>query len=211
MAELHVQKKERSVWPWILLVVIVIALLFWWLAGRDEGMDLSTTGVTDSTLVGEAPATTAMDSASGRLDGNALASYEQFLADRSSRAAGVAHDYTADGLRRLAAAIDEVAGGDSVGGVALQPRIAEIRQRADAMQRAPNSDEHALMAREAFVLASSVIAQMDSTRGGANAAMTSSLRESAMDIEPSVPLLDQTDKIEQFFERAGNAFRGSAQ
>ncbi len=216
MAELHVQEKERSTWPWILAAVLAVAALLWFFSGRGNELGVATTDTTDSTMVGRAPDTELTGSAAGTLDGTAVNEYLQFVDNRASREANMSHDYTADGLRQLAAALNEVGGADSVGGVALQPRIDEIRERADAMQRSSSSTEHALQTREAFTLAASLIAQMRGSEGAGGTTGTSdawaqgnreSLLQAAMAIEPSRALLDQTERIEQFFARAGDALR----
>lgn len=204
MAELHVQRKERSVWPWIVAALIILGVLAWLLWGRGDDFDVAAVDGTDSTLVGADPNVGMRDSAAGMVAGTAVAEYLRFVDARSSRMAGQAHEYTSNGLRQLAAALEEIAVGDSTGGVAVQPRIREIRERADAMQQNPSSTEHALQAREAFVLASSLIAQM---RGSGAAGNTDALQQAAMAIEPARPLLEQSDRIEAFFEQAGEAVR----
>lgn len=204
MAELHVQRKERSLWPWILAALILLGAIAWMLWGRGDDFGVAATDTTDSTLVAVDPNIEVRDSAAGIVAGTAVTEYLQFVDGRSSRVASQAHEYTSNGLRQLAAALDEIAAGDSIGGVALQPRLREIRERADAMQQNPNSNEHALQAREAFVLASSLIAQM---QGSGAAGNTEALQQAATAIEPSRPLLDQGNQIEQFFEQAGEAVR----
>ncbi len=204
MAELHVQRKERSVWPWILAALVLLGAIAWMLWGRGDNFDVAAGDATDSSLVAVDPNIGVRDSAAGMLAGTAVTEYLQFVDGRSSRVASQAHEYTSNGLRQLAAALDEIAVGDSAGGVAVQPRVREIRERADAMQQNRNSNDHALQAREAFVLASSLIAQM---RGMGAAGDTDALQQAATAIEPSRPLLDQSNQIEQFFEQAGAAIR----
>ena len=53
MAELSVQPKRKTVWPWILLALLIIAALVYFLAFRND-----TTGTENVT-----PATTSQDSA----------------------------------------------------------------------------------------------------------------------------------------------------
>jgi hypothetical protein len=195
-----------------------------------------------------APESSVTRSAAGTVDGSAISQYLQFVDNRSSRDASPSHEYTADGLRQLSAALAAVASRDNVGGAAWQPRIEEIRTRADAMQRDPSSLQHAQQTREAFVMAASLIDQMraeagvsatagattgttgttdttsattgrtsvgaDSTRfptGAANAtgagATRGALQQTAMTIDPSRPMLEQTMRIEHFFALAGDALR----
>lgn len=48
MAELHVQKKETNIWPWI-IGAVVLALLAWWAFGRNDMHRTVTTSSADST------------------------------------------------------------------------------------------------------------------------------------------------------------------
>ncbi len=180
--------------------------------------------MTDSTLVGTAPNSELGGSAAGTLDGTAVTQYLQFVDNRASRDAGIAHEYTADGLRQLAAALNEVSA-NATSDVAVQPRIDEIRERADAMQNNPTATEHSLQAREAFSLAANLIGQLHGTtdnasRGntgnpaysgttGSNAAVgdQGALQQAAMAIQPSRALLDQRQQVEQFFSHAADALR----
>ncbi len=47
MAELHVQKKETNIWPWIIGAVILAALA-WWAFGRNDMENTVTTSSADS-------------------------------------------------------------------------------------------------------------------------------------------------------------------
>jgi hypothetical protein len=242
MAELNVQRKERNVWPWILGGLIALALVFWLIQGRGGNTNVGATGIADSMTVG-APESSVTRSAAGTVDGSAVSEYLQFVDNRASREASPSHEHTADGLRRLSAALQAVASRDNAGGASWQPRIAEIRMHADVLQQDPTSSQHAQQTREAFVAAASLIDQMrasggtsatrgttattattdttgrtsatvDSARyptGAANATGSSvargSLQQTAMTIDPSRPLLEQTTRIEHFFALAGDALR----
>ncbi len=48
MAELHVQKKETNIWPWI-IGLIVVAAVVWYAFGRSATTDSMTSRTADST------------------------------------------------------------------------------------------------------------------------------------------------------------------
>ena len=50
MAELHVVKKRKSPFPWILLLLLVLGLLAYFLLRNDTGVTRDATTVQDSTL-----------------------------------------------------------------------------------------------------------------------------------------------------------------
>lgn len=201
MAELHIERKERSAWPWMLASALVLALLLWYVIARD-GTD---------PVAADVPVTTSM-SAGAVGDGvgaevpTEVRELMRFTETRAADGAGPAHDYTATGLRHLAAALSAV-GGSTAGDVDVQARVAEIRERADAMQEDPTSAEHARQAREAFLVASSLMQQMQQGRGDAAVGAVREVHEAATAIEARTRLLDQTERVERFFDRSANAVR----
>lgn len=207
MAELHVQRKGRAIWPWMVACLVALTLLFLFLWSRKDSPDVGATNATDSSAVAAALNRGDTGTAAGTLSGTAVTDYLRFVDSRTSRSAGLAHEYTADGLRQLASAMKEVATGDTVGGVALQPRIDAIRQRADAIQQNPDSRQHALQVREAFILTWSLMGQMNRGAGDNTAGNLDALKAASTAIEPSRPLLEQANQVEQFFEKAGEALR----
>ncbi len=220
MAELHVQEKERSAWPWILAAVLLLGLLFWYFMGRDERTAVGSANLTDTAMVGSASGGIASGTAAGTLGTEAVAQYREFVnSNRGAEAAGRSHDYIADGLRRLAAALNEVAAGNPTGDLDVQQRIEAIRERADAIQQNPTSLDHALQTREAFNVAAGVVARLRGTADSAGTAGTATgesasaanadaLLNAANAIEPSRPLLEQVDRVERFFTQAAEALQG---
>jgi hypothetical protein len=44
MAEIRVEPRRKPIWPWILVIVVIIAALAWWLYMRHTGTTLTTQG-----------------------------------------------------------------------------------------------------------------------------------------------------------------------
>ena len=204
MTELHIERKERSVWPWALLALALVALVVWFLVGRGDAGD---DGVADRTA---AVATDSLPAAAG--DATALpASVVAFVSfAEAPQSASPSHDYTSDGLRRLADGLGAVIERDTVDGVDAQARLGEIRERADAMQRDPTSREHALQAREAFLVVSSLMSRLQEGRDGAAAESVREVTDAASAVQADRPLLEQTTEVRRFFERSANALREMA-
>ena len=109
------------------------------------------------------------------------------------------HQYTADGLRRLAAAIDAKSNG---GGAASQ--TATIRAMADSLGTTSTAnDRHAAMARTAFDSAAAAIRTM----GASNA---KAVESAAHAVKPSGHLLAQRAQVTRFFTQARDALQGSS-
>ena len=208
MTELHIERKERSVWPWVLGILLLLALLLWFLFGRGDGAaDTAGIAAADSTVaVATTPAAATGDEALPPAVGELV----RFAATRPDAGVTQAHDYTADGLRRLADALGAVAQGVTVSGVDVEERLGAIRAQADAMQRDPTSTQHALQTREAFLLASGLMRQLQEARFAGLANEVGEVNDAASAVQPDRPLLDQTAEVQRFFDRAANAVREMA-
>ncbi len=55
MAELHVQKKDTGIWPWIVGLLILVAAL-WFAFGRNDNVNNGLAAAADSTYTTPAPA-----------------------------------------------------------------------------------------------------------------------------------------------------------
>lgn len=211
MAELHIERKERSAWPWILLGLALLALLLWYLLGRDDVDDgvVADTAAGVVTDTGAAPgaAPDAMPGAAGDA-GGAVAAFLAYTDERRSRQnADLTHEYTADGIRRLAAALDVVARQDTVGGAALQPRLDSLRQGADALQRNAESMQHAEQTRAAFTSAAGIMAAVQERRFPDLGDEVGQVREAAEAVRAGAPLLEQRAQVQTFFDRAAAVLR----
>lgn len=206
MAELHIERKERSAWPWILLGLALLALLLWYLLGRDDVDD----GVVADTAAGVVTDTSAapgaMPGAAG--DAGAVAAFLAYTDERRARQdADLTHEYTADGIRGLAAALDVVARQDTVGGAALQPRLDSLRQGADALQRNAESMQHAEQTRAAFTSAAGIMAAVQERRFPDLGDEVGQVREAAEAVRAGAPLLEQRAQVQTFFDRAAAVLR----
>lgn len=190
MAELPIERNERPVWPWLLAVLALVALGAWFFLGRDNGRDRV---ATLTSVAVPAAVTEFLTYADGQ---------------RAANAAGLSHEYTVDGLRRLAAALAAVAGQDTVLGRAVQPRVAAMRERADSLQQDAQSTSHARNTREAALLAAGLFQAVQESQYPANAAQAADVRTAAEGINADELLLRQKPAVERFFDSAAAALRG---
>lgn len=106
--------------------------------------------------------------------------------------AGLRGDHTAEGLRRLAAALTTL-GADA-------PVTTTVRAAADQITDNPFSLGHASLVHEAFSVAARELGRMvpdEAVR----------LRQLANNIRPDRPLIDQARQVQRFFEAASDAVR----
>lgn len=210
MAELNIERKERSAWPWLLLGALLVALVLWFVFGMaDDDAELATADTTAGAMA-TTPATVA-EPADAAVPA-AVTAFEQFAQTGAAAGAdvGVAHQYTSEGLRHLADALAAVTERETVSGtVDVSERLAEIRDRADQMQREPTSSQHALQAREATLLAAALMRQLGGTEGDAGT-QAQAAYTTAESIAPDTPLLDQIETVRRFFDQSAATLRSLA-
>lgn len=208
MADIQLERKEKGVnWMWVLLILALLALLAWWLLSQRGDGDR---------VVMAADSGVVMDTArdTGTAIAGAPAEVNDFLRyvddSRARTEMGRDHEYTADGIRRLAAALGAMAGADTTGSVALRPRIDSLRQQAEALQRNAESGQHAAQTRQAFDRSVSVMDALQQRRQGSATGQVNEARQAAQAIQPARQLLEQRAEVQRFFERAADAVRSLA-
>jgi len=199
MTEIRVERKERKGWLWALLALLAVALLAWWLLGRNDSGGMAV--ATDSTGV---PAAVTADR--GAVDG--FLSWAANIDTTSAAAAGdLSHDYTATGLRQLAGAIASIARTDSLGGTGVDEQVSALNTLADRLQTEPQSLKHADLAHAAFASAAQLLQDVQQRRFPNVSAQVVSVRQAAEAVSKDRPLLEQRTEINRFFTSAADAVR----
>jgi hypothetical protein len=216
MAEIPIERKEGRNWlPLLLGLLALLALLFFFLRNRNApdtaARPADTTAVaaapaagTDSAAGALAPAAgaAAAGAAAGGGAGGAIDQFVQFVQarDTSNETEGQ-HQYTAEGTRRLATALDAIAGGS--------PNISvyadSMRRSIDRLQQSSDNDVHADDAKAAFSAAVSAMEQIDRARGRTRD--VAPLRATYNDLSGRRPLLPQLPTVDRFFKAAADALQ----
>lgn len=199
MAEIRIEKRP-SPWPWI-LGVLALALVGWMVFATlgDDGRETETQ---QAVVQGEPGG---MVGTSGGAVPAAVQDYSAFAEDSGRLSPGREHEYTAEGIRRLSAALGAFVD-QNAGDAESRSRFDRFRQSADRLQQEPQSSAHANTVRQVFTSAVDV---MES--GAVNAGDVSELRETAASLSPDQPLLEQTEKVKRFFSQSAEALRRAAQ
>ena len=198
MDEIHVERKSASIWPWLLALAAVIAVVLIWVAVRDDAQPEQ-----DAAAVAEAPG--APRAATTGPGGGAVGEYLAFAgveAGSDPPEMGRDHEYTAEGIRRLGAALNELV--DRNGNAESRSRFERFREAASRIQQDPTSAQHANLVREAFTRAADVIGSLENTTSAGR------LQSIAESISPDQPLLEQREKVQTFFRESAEAIRTAA-
>lgn len=196
MAEIPIEKKERSnLLPLILGALVLLALLGWW-ATRNRG---ETPVVTSADTTASAGAVDAMAATGGSA---AITEFVNYTTARdTARETEGNHQYTAGGVRHLAAALEGVAGSNP----SIQVYADSMRSSVDRLQRSANSDVHADDAKAAFSAAVSAMEQIDRARGRTRD--VAPMRAIYNQLNSRQPLLPQLATVQRFFEAAREALQ----
>ena len=229
MAEIRVERKKRSMLPLLLGLLALLALLWWFLnrgdnttiAGTDTtsvatgvvepapgvaataGTGATTATANDTSAAGTLTAAGTTGAAAGTATGTAaLNDYATFVASSGvERTEEQQYEYTAGGIRRLAAAIESM---NPAG--AARAQVDLMRQKADSLQiGSTGADRRADMTRAAFPAAAEAMAGLPTANR--SAAQLQSVRQAAAAISPQRQLLEQRDQVQAFFDAARTALQ----
>lgn len=208
MAEIGIQKKKGSIWPWI-IGLIVAALLIWALTEMlDTGDDVVVTepGVVepyDEAVI--SPADTMDALAVGAAE---VAQFEEQCGAQSATRSSMALDHasTENCVRLMTTAMEAVVSRDTVNDTALGAQLEAFRTKADRLTRNRESTEHSAYLKEVMTGAADLIAQVEQTHAGSDAA-AGNVRQAAESFSASQPMMSQTTQVATFFDSATSALR----
>ncbi len=204
MADINVERKGPSIWPWI-IALVVIALVVWAIAelmGDGEVVETEPTAV-EAPVVVPPPAP--------GLDQSALGpEVEEYLTTCAGTTAPVTldHQYTSSCLDQLAASLEAVVQDPDMAGVDLQAQLEDFRTKADRLVESPDaSADHANMTREAFLSAATLLDDLQDESFPDLEAAIDELDEAAGAVEADTPLTEQGEAVHTFFRQAGDLLR----
>ncbi|HEV2132500.1 MAG TPA: hypothetical protein VGR27_15405 [Longimicrobiaceae bacterium] len=215
MADINVERKGPSIWPWI-IGLIVLALLIWALAEMLGGDRVDTAAVVDDTVLGttEVAPTTPTTDVTAAAAPAAVQEFVQWVDRRDPQTdMGLQHEYTSNGLRQLADALESLAQrhGDRP---AVQQSIQTMRQQADRLEQSDAaSTQHANMTRDAFTSAAdamNTLHQEYHPQASDVDSQVNQVRQAAQAIDTGTPLLQQQERVQTFFDRSRDAVRTMA-
>jgi hypothetical protein len=196
-------EQRRPIAIWLALGLLLAAAVAWMLLNLFAGERSTTASASNGESM---PAAVLGDTIAGAPQ--LVNEYLLFVALHQGTAhANRSHDYTADGLRRLAAALSAVLQFEPETGASQRMQVESLYRRADDLRRDSTSLEHAELARGAFTTAEQVSRWLQERNAPAAALQLDELRTAASDIDPTVPLLQQISKVERCFDRAGAVLR----
>ena len=211
MAEIHLQRKRGGIWPAVIGVIAVILLVWAVVALWNDDEAEPIIGAVGTAPAGSEPAQ--RPGTSGTQPA-AVAAFLTFAEAQAGASAGPAHDYAAEGIRRLSAALDAIVETRQVAGDSVRERLEAFRRTADQIRENPEAAGHANRVRDAFMGAADLMAAVQQSRWSDASELRNEIEQvrlGAAAIDGDRPLLDQTATMREFFDRAAAAVRRMAQ
>lgn len=205
MAEIKIEKKDRKpVWPWI--VGIILALIVIWIVVETVDDDNETITRTRTETVGTqqnvADADTQEEQGIAGVD-----EYSSYIADNADAAEmGMDHEYTANGIRLLSDALSDIVNRVDAD-VNIQQKNDELRNKADEIQRDPQSTQHANKIRDAFMTSADLMSDLQNNHFQNLDDEVSNVQETAEAVDPNVETLNQKANVQAFFASADQALQ----
>ena len=187
MAEIKIEKK-KPVWPWIILVLLALGLIWYFYMRNTDNR------VIDNHIVGQQVDTTAnenMDTYSS------LDLYSSFIADTAKM--GVDHEYSMDALNRLIDAVEEKS---YIHNVDLTTDLDEARSKAAEITKDPNSLNHADLLKSSGKIIARALTSLQTSNNPNLTDEMAKVNASVDEIDTTVNTLDQKDKVRNFFNSA---------
>lgn len=194
MAEIKI-KKKAPIWPWILGLLIVGALVYFLVFANntDDVDDLTTTTtdqVVEDTIV------------NNRNDMNReiseIAAYNNYVSDPDM---DLDHQYSSNALEQLIAATQAIA--DKLN-VDISADLSSAKSKAQEITENPASLKHADMIKDAGQSISKALKTIQSEKYPDLQSQYNEVEMAVSNIKKNTPTLDQKDEVRGFFTKAGN-------
>lgn len=215
MAEINIKKRKKPVWPWILGALVLMAV-FGWLVFSITDTDTeapdytATTYTPDINLDRNETDNIGVDNTISN-SGDAAA-YVDFVEGMNGREkVGIDHEFTSDGIRRLADALSSLAAKEGLETAIIEQTKDQLYQAANQIQKDPQSEQHANNIREAFTGAADFMQTLQQKSYPNIADQITQVEKAAEAIDAKQLTTNQKEKIKAFFEKSGDVVEEMAQ
>jgi hypothetical protein len=196
MAQIDIQKKKKPIWPWILGILVIIAAIV--LLGRED-----TPQEAEETVAPVTNGTTQVP--------EQISEYVAYVQQADpSEEMGIHHEYTAEGLRKLASALDALVSETNTENVEITDQKNRIEEAANYIQQEPYAGTHADTIKAAFVVAAQVISTVQRQNFPNLSTEAQNLSSTARNIDPQTLTLEQKEGVQEFFDQSASTLDAMA-
>ncbi len=185
MTEIKIEKK-KPIWPWILLVLGLLAAVWFFFFRNDKEEAVETRDKTALIDIHE--------------NNSTVAAYVTFI-DSDTNKMSLDHSFTSEALTKLTAAVDAMA---TEAAYDVKVDIAKAKQYAEEITKDPLVTTHADKIRSAADVLSTSLQNMQQAKFPELSTEAADVKTAAEAIKPEVLTLDQRDAVKSFFSKAAN-------
>lgn len=187
MAEIKVEKK-KTIWPWVLLALIIGALLVYFLFFRDKGEEVVTEKIENTT-----------EEIIPNNDNNSVAAFITFVENDDSM--GLDHEYTNEAILKLTEATKAIADKHDYN---ISQDLDQVKEHANNITKEPFATSHANNIRKATEVLANALHKMQESKFSNLTNEAAEVKQAASSIDPNKLTLEQRDAVKTFFDKAAN-------
>jgi hypothetical protein len=194
MAEIRIQRKRRVIWPWILILLIILAIAAWYFLKENEYIKEKAADILPDSV-------SSINLRDFSISGNKTDEFIRFVED-SSGAMNI-NRFTKEGLNKLAASLNSIISkNDSL--------KSTLKNRGDVLEKMAgsisiNSDLQKI--KEAFIASADLMKSMQEKSYKNLYAEISEVRKSAESLDTDRSIEVQENTIKNFFRRSSSAVK----
>lgn len=198
MSEIRVEeKKNRSIWPWIIGLLALVAVV-WAIAEIGDEDDYE-----NEVAATEEYMDTERQEVSNEIEVYENEAVEEFVDfTRTEGEMGLDHVYTSNGIMKLNAALEALADDATVGTTSIESKREMMREAANSIEKDPMAATHANSIRDAFMASANLLEAIQQNNYPNYASEVQELKQAAMDIDPDVLTLNQKEAVKNYFDKA---------
>ncbi len=185
MTEIKIEKK-KPVWPWLLLLLGILAAAWFFFFRNDKKETMDTADNKALIDVHE--------------NNSTVAAYVTFI-NSDTNTMSLNHAYSSEALTKLTDAVDAMA---TEAGYDVRVDIAKAKQYADEVTKDPLVTTHADKIRSAADVLSTSLQNMQQAKYPGLGAEATDVKSAAAAINPETLTLDQRDVVKSFFRKAAD-------
>jgi hypothetical protein len=194
MAEIKIEQKKQM-WPWILAVLVIAALLLYFMVFRDNGKN--TEAVTEDDYMTQ----TNEPSLVGVSENNStVAAFVSFVENDTTRMS-LDHAYTNEALSKLTAATNAMAGEI---GYDIQADLDKLEESVNLTENEPFETSHANNIRNATDNSTTALQNMQRAKYPELTNEVDELKGASAAINPKTLTLEQKDAVKNYFDKAAD-------
>lgn len=207
MAEIKIEKK-KPIWPWIILVLVILALLYFFVFANDDDVNDDMDDTTEQ--VGDAwdedstdwdnDNTTNWDNDSLSTTGVGVAGYMAYIGNKEKM--GVDHEYTNNALIKL---IDAVEAKAKEVNYDITADLQAARKDAEKITNDPSALNHANTIKDAGNKIAMALSKIQKDKFPDLSSEVEDVKKAVENIKADTQTLNQKDQINKFYDEAGDA------